>query len=421
MNLLVTASTFPRWRGDDVPDFVWQQVQALKRQYPDLILHVLAPHDAGAASRETWDGIHIHRFRYFYPLSLQRLVYPAIWPNIKQNSLLLFLAPFLLISEFLATIRLIRRENIALVYSHWFMPQGVACGLAAWIMRVPHVLTSHSSDVQVMSKLPVLGPGLVRFLLKRCHAITAVSQRSLEKIKRYFDGVSWDSVSAQTRIIPMGVDLSEWNTDRDSDGQAAEQWGVADKTVLLFVGRLVEKKGLQFLLEALDHPSLRSRNDFVLVIAGSGPLRDTLTNQVEDRNLENHVRFVGFIKGEEKRAWFALCSILLVPSIITDEGDAEGFPVSLMEGLSAGKVCIATDVSGADDVLTDGENGYLVSEKSVESLRRALLLALDTAPEDRRRMGDSARQCAGRFDMDRITREHYEHLIEPIAATSSTP
>ena len=416
MNLLLTTSTFPRWRDDDVPDFVWRQVLAFKRQFPEMRIHVLAPHDAGAAARETWEGIHIHRFRYFYPRALQRLVYPAIWPNIKRNPLLLALAPCLLVSEFLATIKLIRRENISLVYSHWFMPQGVACGLAAWALRVPHVLTSHSSDVQVMSKLPVLGPGLVRFLLRRCHAITAVSHRSLEKIKRYFSGASWDAVAAQTKIIPMGVELQEWRMDGVSVNRAAEQRGLANKTVLLSIGRLVEKKGLQFLLRALDHPTVKSRNDFVLIIAGSGPLRETLEREVNDRNLQKHVQFVGFVKGEQKREWFALSSILLIPSIITDDGDAEGFPVSLMEGLSTGKVCIATDVSGADEVLRDGENGYLVPEKSVESLRRTLLLALDKAPEERRRMGDNARRCAARFDMDKIAREHYEHLIAPIVS-----
>jgi glycosyltransferase involved in cell wall biosynthesis len=420
MNLLVTASTFPRWRGDEVPDFVWQQVLALKRQYPSLNLHVLAPHDAGSKCNEDWEGIHIHRFRYFLPESLQRLVYPAIWPNIKLNPTLFLLVPFLLIFEFVATIRLLQKEDIALLYSHWFMPQGIACGLAAWILRVPHVLTSHSSDVQVMGKLPVLGPALVPFILKRCHAITVVSRRSREKMKWFFDGTAWEHLSARVKIIPMGVDLAEWSGDEFPLEQVGERLGVKDKQVLLFVGRLVEKKGLCFLLDALNHPDLKSRKDLLLIIAGTGPMREKLEEQVESLRLRDIVRFVGFIKGEQKREWFAVSSIVLVPSIITDAGDAEGFPVSLMEGLSAGKICVATDVSGADEILVDGANGYLVPQKSVAPLQQALLSALDQEPHERDHMSEKARQCARCFAIDQIAREHYEHLIEPIELATPT-
>ncbi len=420
VNLLVTASTFPRWRGDEVPDFVWRQVLALKRQYPSLNLHVLAPHDAGSECIEDWDGIHVHRFRYFLPESFQRLVYPAIWPNIKRNPALLLLAPFLLFFEFVATIRLLRKEEVALVYSHWFMPQGIACGLAAWILRVPHVLTSHSSDVQIMAKLPLLGPALVRFILKRCHAITVVSRRSHEKLRIYFTGASWEHLSTRIKIIPMGVDLAEWSGDEFSLEQIREHLGVKEKQVLLFVGRLVEKKGLGYLLDALNHPALRSRKDILLVIAGTGPIRKELKERIDRLGLADIVRFVGFINGEQKREWFAVSSIVLVPSIITDAGDAEGFPVSLMEGLSAGKICVATDVSGADEVLVDGANGYLVPQKSVEPLQQALLSALDQTPHQRNRMSEQAKQCAHRFDIDQIAREHYEHLIEPVVLATPT-
>ena len=87
-----------------MPDFVWQQSAELKKNYPQLSLMILAPHHAGSKTSEQWNGISIRRFRYFFPDRLQLLVYPAIWPNIQHNPVLVLLVPFLLILEFIATL-----------------------------------------------------------------------------------------------------------------------------------------------------------------------------------------------------------------------------------------------------------------------------------------------------------------------------
>ena len=171
--ILVTASTLPRWNGDTIPDFVSQQVQSLSRLYPEIEFHVLAPHHAGAAKFERDGSVHIHRFQYMWPTRLQKLVYPAIMPNIRRNRWLALQVPALLLAEFLAILRLCLRIKPNVLYSHWFLPQAVSGYVVSCLLQIPHVFTSHSSDVEIMWKLPVIGSYLVR----KCASQAAINIR----------------------------------------------------------------------------------------------------------------------------------------------------------------------------------------------------------------------------------------------------
>ena len=399
MKVLFTGSTFPRRRDDGLPDFLWQQVRWMTRVAPTLRAFVLAPHDRGAARREQWNGVEIRRFRYFLPSALQRLVYPAIWPNLRRAPWLILQVPFLLVSEFLATLRWTRRERFDLVYSHWFMPQGVACGLAAMVTGTPHAFTSHSSDVAVMRRVPLLGPWLVRLLVRRARAITAVSTRSRDVIAGFFSAREWLSLSARVAVIPMGVDLAEWKTGEDR----------GSPTEILFVGRLAEKKGVEYLLAAMTLEPLRSL-DARLTIAGDGPLAESLRSEVRTLGLTDRVHFAGFVTGAAKQRCFRRAGVVVVPSVVTAGGDAEGLPVVLLEALAAGRICVATDASGAGDVVRGGD-AKIVPQKDAAALSAAIATAIRMPDADRRAMSERARGTAERYGWEAIARLHARHLL----------
>ena len=88
IKIIVTASTYPRWADDAVPMFVHDQLVFLKKNYPFMDITLLTPHHPGAKSYEKSDFGEIFRFKYFFPVRLQRLAYPAILPNLKNNKLL---------------------------------------------------------------------------------------------------------------------------------------------------------------------------------------------------------------------------------------------------------------------------------------------------------------------------------------------
>jgi glycosyltransferase involved in cell wall biosynthesis len=416
MRMLVTASTLPRWEHDAVPAFVLDQAIALRRRHPELEIHILAPHDAGAAVEETREGIHIRRFRYFWPARFARLVYPAILPNLRRHPWLIVQVPLLFIAEFIAIWRFARRYHPDVIYSHWFTPQAVTGAAAAGLLGIPHVFTSHASDVHVMRWLPVIGPALVRRITRGARACTVVSRRTLEKLRAFFpDPAAWAEVAARVRILPMGVDSTACPPLLPTAREALRAGlGLAGTRVILFMGRLTAKKGLFVLLDAFAALAAR-RNDVVLLIAGEGELHGGLERHIASLGLGGRVRLTGFLTGASKREHLQSADIFVVPSIITPEQDAEGLPVALLEGLSAGRICIATDASGADDILSDGVDGFLVSQRDAGALAATLGRALDLAPEEARAMSARARQRALEFDWAAVAEAHYRHLIGRIA------
>src|SRR6266550_2379820 len=87
-NVLVLASTFPRWDNDTTPPFVFELEKRLAK---DFNIFVLAPHFVGARKHERMEGLTVHRFQYFWPSKMQKLCYEGgILPNIKKNKLLIF-------------------------------------------------------------------------------------------------------------------------------------------------------------------------------------------------------------------------------------------------------------------------------------------------------------------------------------------
>jgi glycosyltransferase involved in cell wall biosynthesis len=412
--ILVLASTFPASATDPVPAFVRDQVVAIKQQYPQLTVHVLAPHDqrsATATLTEHADFVE-HRFHYFWPRSAERLAGRGIMPALRENAALFAVVPFLFLGEYFATARLVRRLKPDLIYAHWFTPQAV---VASWVSRrAPFVFTTHASDVDVWRRIPFFGARIVRSVSRKARAITAVSSRSKAKLTRFFG----DGVAPEVHIVPMGVELPDVSGGVGARRQARNALGLGSETVYLFIGRIVEKKGLPFLLDALAsrHDAL---GDWTLLIAGDGPLRAETEAYVAERGLSERVRFLGFVSGDGKEQCFRAADVMVVPSIISSDGDAEGLPVALLEGLAFGLPCVATDESGADDILTDGVDGFVIPQKDSDALASALVRLHTASPAERTAISDAARSLSARFSWPEIARRHVDLLFAPLLGDRS--
>lgn len=404
MKLLVVASTFPAGDTDAVPAFVKYQLIALKQVRPGLRVSVLAPHDrrSGTQDFRRCPEYDEYRFHYFWPFAGERLAGRGIMPALRANPLNYLLIPFLFLGEFLALLSLTKKLKPDVIYAHWFTPQGV---VSSWVSRItgtPFVFTTHSSDVDVWRRIPWLGRYVVRSSTKRCHAFTAVSRRSMAKLQRFFSAAQWQILQRKGAVIPMGVALP--------DAQPQQTSRQSGQAIILFLGRLVEKKGVQYLLPA--YAAIRAHlGNTLLVIAGDGPMRGQLERHAAQLGLGEQVCFAGFVSGANKSGLLERADLYVVPSILTSSGDAEGLPVSLLEGLAYGKICIATAESGADDILTNGKNGFLVPEHDVEALSTALLQAARLDPRKRGEMEAAARQTARRFEWATVASRHYEFLF----------
>lgn len=186
---------------------------------------------------------------------------------------------------------------------------------------------------------------------------------------------------------------------------------------LLSVARLVEKKGIEYALEALALAGPRLGRPFEYQIVGDGPLRQQLETKSRALGLGAQVRFVGPLESRAVKQLMASMHALLAPSVTAENGDKEGIPVALMEAMARGLSVFSTRHSGIPELVRDGETGYCVPERDAPALAAALVAwaeAPETWPEMRAR---ARRLVESEFDVRTLT----PALIADLRALAKPP
>lgn len=337
--LLVTASTFPRWEGDTEPRFILDLASHMTDEYD---VTVLAPAAPGAKDREVLEGVNVIRYHYFPVHRWETLCYPgAIVPRIKEKKIRILLVPFLFLSLYFHLWRLLPLFD--LIHAHWLIPQGIVQSL----FKKPYIVTGHGGDVTSLNK------GIFRKLkircIKRAGHVTVVSEHLKKKVQELVPEIS-------PSVISMGVDTSKFGKQYF----VPDYFGQADKKVILFVGRLAEKKGVTYLIEAMKEI------DALLVIAGEGPLCNELKEQAKEQG--DKIKFIGAKTHEELKTVYASADIFVAPSIVAKNGDQEGLPTVILEAMASGLPVVASSLGGISQLIEDGKNGLLCEEKCVWQL-----------------------------------------------------
>jgi len=360
--LLVLTSTFPRWEGDTEPRFVEALSYELTNSF-DVV--VLVPHCKGAIRRETITSkgrsIEVRRFRYC-PAAMETLAYDGgMLFRVRRNPLRLLLLPLFFLAQALAAFRLHREDGFDAVHAHWMVPQGfVAVTLRILARRFPPVLvTSHGGDLYGL-RGPVF-ESLKRWILTRADAVTVVSHA----MRNYCADHSL--VPGKIIVQSMGVDLEGTFTPGDT---ANTRGG------LVFVGRLVEKKGVEYLIEAMallisKYPQL------MLTIVGDGPLRESLTALALTQGVNDRVRFLGSVPNEEVPDYLRAAAIFAMPSIVAASGDQEGLGLVAVEAQGCGCAVVATDLPAIRDTVIDGETGLMARPADAADLANKIEVLLD--------------------------------------------
>jgi glycosyltransferase involved in cell wall biosynthesis len=151
-----------------------------------------------------------------------------------------------------------------------------------------------------------------------------------------------------------------------------DELGLPPETRLVVtVSRLVYKKGLTYLLEALPQ-LLREQPGTVLVVGGYGDLRAELERRAHDLGVAAAVRFPGQLDRARAARFISAADVYAVPSIRDQGGNVDGLPNALLEGMAAARPIVASRVAGIPDVIVDGEHGLLVPERDSGALAAAI-------------------------------------------------
>lgn len=377
--LLVLTSTYPRWRDDPEPGFVHELA---KRLATDFDVTVLAPHARGAKVEEEMDGVAVRRYRYA-PASWETLVNDGgMVANLRANPLKWLLVPGFLLSQAWVARRLVRQKSVDVLHVHWLVPQGLVMLLLRFSgCRTPYLVTSHGADLYSL-RGPFLN-ALKRRIAKGSAAMTVVSSAMGAEVERLH------MQPPRLDVLPMGVDLQGRFVPDATQHRRADR--------LLFVGRLVPKKGLTHLLDAL--PQVLARHPSVtLVIAGFGPEEQALRAQVQRLDLGSRVEFLGARPQSELPALYRSASLFVAPFVRDASGDQEGLPVALMEAIACGCPVVAGDVAGLQDLLGSASRDICVDPRDSAALAAAILAALDNPDAARARALKLRQAVAERVD-----------------------
>ena len=382
--LLVLASTYPTKPGDGTPAFVRDLAAA---EASGFTTSVLVPAVPGAPATDEDGTLSVRRFRFF-PRRWEDLADGAILENLRsRRSRWLQVLPFFL-AEVVAVRRAVRRDKPDVLHVHWLIPQGVAALIAA--PRTPKLVTTLGGDLYGLTD-PV-SRRLIRAVLRNARAVTTMNSDMRERL------IALGADPASTHVLPMGADLQTIRPIAATVGREPGQ--------VLFVGRLVEKKGVRHLLEALralDTTGLQVR------IVGDGPLRA----QLETEAAGLPVSFLGGLGRNELALEYGAASVAVFPSVPAASGDQDGLPVALLEAMGSGVPIIASRLPGLADAIEDGRSGLLVSPGSSPELAQALKTVLS---DDglRSELSAGAALRAQEFSVQSIG-ERYLELLRSIA------
>ena len=284
------------------------------------------------------------------------------------------------------------KRDVALLH----LGDGVLAPLAAIArgLGVPSVVTLHGLDVVHGSSAYRLWRRLFLRGFDRYVCVSETTRRAAVAV-----GVP----AGRTIVIGNGVEVPV----------RATAPGLRDMNLLLFVGRLVRRKGLAwFVRDVLPLVSAR-RSDVQLAILGDGPERAPILAAARDAGVADRVRWLGALRDDDKAEWLARAGICVLPNIEV-EHDLEGFGIVALEAAAAGCPVIAADIQGLRDAVSDGKSGTLVRAQDNDAWVRAIEHCL-ADPDASARAGAAARTYVSRHCGWDAVVDDYEQLLAEVA------
>ena len=339
-------------------------------------IHVLTSHYSGLPRQENQDGVFIERV-------------PAIrrW---------LFRADMLTMGAFVLSgiwggLRSLRAWRPDVIHVHFAVPSGPVAWIISRLSGIPYVLTAHLGDVP--NGVPEKTAGWFRWIFpftppiwKDAAAAVAVSEHTRQ--------LALQCYPVNVRVIPNGIELP---------APASAAIHVNDPPRIIFAGRFVPQKNPLQIIHTLA--SLRDL-PWQCNLIGDGPLLANIEQAIQDRGLQERIGLAGWVDPKHVVEHLSASDILFMPSI------SEGLSIIAIQALNAGLAIVASDIGGFIDLVSPGENGYLVRIDQPQGYEAALRRLLSD-PARLRAFRLASQQKAPAFDIGNVTAE-YEEIFQAV-------
>ncbi|MGS5086078.1 glycosyltransferase family 4 protein [Hydrogenophaga sp. A37] len=288
----------------------------------------------------------------------------------------------------------LRARSVKHLHNHLGDSSGTVTMLAAELVAIPFSITLHGPEIFQSAQRWRLDAKIARAQFVAC-----ISEFGRKQAMRFSDEAHWHKLKVVRCGVNPGLYAAEPTARKGHD--------------LLFVGRLEERKGVNFLLDALALLKARG-SDVRLKIVGNGPQKEALQSQTATLSLDAMVNFAGTKDEVGVSEALRHADLLIVPSL------SEGLPVVIMEALASGVPVVASAVDGIPELVRDGETGRLVPPADPQALANGIEQLLQD-PGVRLRMGNAGRQLvAAEYDAHRNALELLRLIAPQISAAYSS-
>ena len=258
--------------------------------------------------------------------------------------------PFYFSSLLFHALGIIRKNNIDVINAHWAFPTGYICLLLKKLTRKRLVTTLYGAELFpfIAGNMKFLKP-LVKQALDGADLLVAISGETANAAEKI-------SGKNKMHVIPDGIDIDYYKPG-NKDEELLGKFNCKNKRVIFFTGRMVERKGHRYLLEAMRFV-IDVFPDVKLILGGHGPLFDELDNLRREWKLSGVVEMPGFLPENEIVPMLQSIDVYVLPSCIDRNGDTEGSATAALEAMACGTPALVSRIGGNIDAITEGQGAY---------------------------------------------------------------
>ena len=349
------------------------------------------------ANAESWGRISHSVQRQPHLLNLEPEAVGKVfmkWAQVGKSGLELFLQAASISAA-------VRNRGIGHVHAHFASSATVVAMLVHEIAGVSFSFTAHAKDIYQQDHDDIL----LETALERAAFVVTVTDFNVRHLAQRFP-----ASAAKIRRIYNGVPVEKISVSSQA---------FTDAQLILAVGRLIEKKGFNYLIEACRY--LRDRNrKFVCMIIGTGDQEDELRGLIGRLDLSDTVQLVGPQSQGAVAEAIARSSMMVLPCVVAKDGDRDALPTVLLEAMAAGRPVVSTTLEGVDEIVDSGRTGFLIPQHDNAGLAQAIdRLLTDSAL--RTEMGQAARRKAEKIFSLRENVAQLARLFGVAAATKGEP
>lgn len=352
MNILYALTEFPVLSES----FVLNEIQALEARGHTITVVALregeseALHDEISRLSADVHYIGVPSALDFTSLLRTRSLRPGVWQTISTNRPILQLGALTIAYDIVDICRSLPTK-IDHIHSHFPSRDKIGAGMAAEIMDISFSITCHANLI-FESPDEIVIEQISQF----SNAIVTISEYHRQYLAERFS-----MYSRKIAVVRASIDTDKFSPTSCSSSSPR----------LLTVGRLVEKKGYETAVQAVDrlvkdYPGLQYH------IVGTGPLKTHIQTEIRKRELEENIQMISNISDSQLLSEYDYADIFLLPCTITNTGDRDGIPVVLMEAMAMHTPPVTTDVAGIPELVEDNQNGMLADRDSpIDTAKKA--------------------------------------------------